>query len=49
MAEAAKELRRSLQSMYLDAAQSRLRVLRIGHKMFVPKAELFRILLAARG
>ena len=47
--EAAEQLRRSKQSMYIDVAQGRLRVLRVGHKLFVPKAELFRILLAARG
>ena len=49
MREAARELRRSIQSLYADKAQGRLRTIRIGHKHFVPEKEIFRILLAARG
>jgi hypothetical protein len=46
-AKAAPLLRRSPSALYHDKAMGLLRTLKVGNKIFLPKAELERLLLAA--
>ena len=48
VAEAARQTRKSVQWWYAAIKEQRVRVLRSGSRVFVPKEELYRLLLAAR-
>ena len=45
--QAAKMLRYSPNALYVAASKGRIRVLRVGVKLYIPAAEVERILLAA--
>jgi hypothetical protein len=48
IAEVGLIFRKSRNAMYADVSAGRLRALRMGLKLFIPRAEIERVLLAAR-